>query len=661
MTTPDDISTSDRTGIAELRIRKELRAAAREIDLTPGSELRAVTTGRRRHQRRRRATTFALVTALGAGTAFGIQRLASSGGGERVALDEPELTGADGDDETTGSDAPVAASPSVPDDTATPVPGTAPAATDDTIGDAPLAEIVESDMVWNVVAVDSAEAVSFAQGAFASNEVPGVLLATAPGRSNQYEPTWWSTEDGITWQPLPLDVPIGRVEGAVFDGASVYAVGTAPGIAASDPNPFVLASSDDRGVTWDQITLPVDTNAGRELPLVRGVSAGATPIPIEGGTLVIVTRWFDLDWDKLAAESGKVSGGIWGFDATGATFMDSSDCAQGDTELVELGATFTATTVPAGAMSEQCGLTTYSWDELDLPAETLALVQGGQTQGFRVVGGEVTEVDVPAGAYVAGMVGGRVRLSTADGQSYVATETGAIVESEQGLGDPSWPVGERDGVLYSTASRNSAFGGWNDLFGAGTDGSWTWADWGELYGADMLATRVSSGVTAAGLTAVASVVPDPLAADGGAEITTEGITIRRASQRSGPEFSYADSGEAIPLSSVRADPSNGDIVVLDAAGGETARLRGEVVGAMLYGGFAPDASVQPTWYVETSTDAAHVAVQSLADLLGVTDDDISSVPRISTDGTNAIVVVTMDERDADGVPKQLVLVGTPRT
>ncbi|MGH9132837.1 MAG: hypothetical protein ACRDZZ_02795 [Ilumatobacteraceae bacterium] len=44
----------------------------------------------------------------------------------------------------------------------------------------------------------------------------------------------------------------------------------------------------------------------------------------------------------------------------------------------------------------------------------------------------------------------------------------------------------------------------------------------------------------------------------------------------------------------------------------------------------------------------------------VADAEIASIAHISTSGTKVVVTVRLAERDAAGVPKQLLLVGTPR-
>ena len=53
----------------------------------------------------------------------------------------------------------------------------------------------------------------------------------------------------------------------------MYAVGTAPGIAKTESNPLMLGVSDDGGITWRDVELPVDTNADRDCDTHRNLDA----------------------------------------------------------------------------------------------------------------------------------------------------------------------------------------------------------------------------------------------------------------------------------------------------------------------------------------------------------------------------------------------------
>ena len=102
----------------------------------------------------------------------------------------------------------------------------------------------------------------------------------------------------------------------------------------------------------------------------------------------------------------------------------------------------------------------------------------------------------------------------------------------------------------------------------------------------------------------------------------------------------------------------GGVIITDADGNQMATLDGPTFQSVLNG---PDVGRDiDDFLVAVSADGVHVSVESIPELLGVDASDISSVPRISAAGNTTVIAVTLKERNADGVPRQLVLVGTPR-
>ena len=113
-------------------------------------------------------------------------------------------------------------------------------------------------------------------------------------------------------------------------------------------------------------------------------------------------------------------------------------------------------------------------------------------------------------------------------------------------------------------------------------------------------------------------------------------------------------GEVVPLERLRYGP--GGIEVLD--------VDGNVIAAL------DPSEIEPVWgccaddrgrgfYVATSADGRHVALESIAELLDVAESEISSVARVTPVGDTVTIAVTMNDRHPDGTPRQLVLVGTP--
>ena len=64
------------------------------------------------------------------------------------------------------------------------------------------------------------------------------------------------------WTPTDFDPPFASFERTAFAAGTIYNVGTAPGVAASEPNPLLVTLSTDDGATWQQVEMPVDTHAG---------------------------------------------------------------------------------------------------------------------------------------------------------------------------------------------------------------------------------------------------------------------------------------------------------------------------------------------------------------------------------------------------------------
>jgi hypothetical protein len=66
------------------------------------------------------------------------------------------------------------------------------------------------------------------------------------------------------------------------------------------------------------------------------------------------------------------------------------------------------------------------------------------------------------------------------------------------------------------------------------------------------------------------------------------------------------------------------------------------------------------WVIRRTSDGVRWSQESVAELLGVDDADITSVQCVHTAGEQVVVAVNTKPSTVDGVPRQLVLVGTPR-
>ena len=83
-------------------------------------------------------------------------------------------------------------------------------------------------------------------------------------------------------------------------GSRLIAVGTAPGIAAEQPNPLQLKIAGIESADWNTVDLPIDTHALRQLPMIS--SAYETSVsPVAGGALVSVTPRVGVDVVEVAS------------------------------------------------------------------------------------------------------------------------------------------------------------------------------------------------------------------------------------------------------------------------------------------------------------------------------------------------------------------------
>lgn len=643
--------------LTEQRLARDLRAAASGVPIAPGSEVAVVATGRRRRHRRRQANAIMLVAATGFGTALTIRQLARTGESS-VATDTLPI---DLPTESTGS-VPESAvpAPTAPIDTSVApetTPGSVPLET--AVGDIPPAQIVASNMTWTVIEPDSTQAVGYGNVMLAASG-PAVALATSPGRSNDYTPQLWRSDDGVSWSPIDVDVPFGSLDRARFAGDKVYVVGTAPGIPMSQPNPLLFGVSGDDGGLWDQVELPVDTNAGRDLPYVKGLSSTAAVYPLEDGAAVILYSGAMLDWDAIAEQLGvPATDALAGYSTPEGVYV-ATDPGCPDT-------TVTVGTVPVfgqGAFEMPppdgpCG-NLVTWDAIGVPQETVDLAFGLTPREFLVVGDQVTEIAVPDGVrgnyYYNDPT--KALFSSDDGRWYVMGDDGVMVETASGPYG-GYPVGSNDGTMFVQISPDGGRFGTNST-GVGTSvqgGPWTYTDWSDLVGEDQVAFSQQAAVTGAGLVQIFQAAPDGIAAQGGIAVSSGGFTASRATAKSPVVITNDATGESIDLT--RVFFGDRGVIITDADGNQIGTMDGPTFQSILSD--PRNNGVIDDFLVAVSADGEHVSVDSISGLLGVDPSTISWVPRISSAGNTTVIAVTMKERNADGVPRQLVLVGTPNS
>jgi hypothetical protein len=631
--------------------RRHLHAASHHIHLAPGSELATIRTAHRRRTRGRTLTCAAAALAVGGGTFVAIQQLGKTSPGSFSTSDEPGATSPDIEfappATRTPATEPVVEVPA----SATPAGG-APTGTDTVLTPAVPAE---SRYTWAAITPAAAEAVSgFWQGRF-----PGVVLATAPGRVDDtapgaYDPVPYYSADGVTFERLDLTIP-GDLRPVVAAGDSIYAIGTAPGIAATEPNPLRAVVSTDRGATWNTFVLPVDAAAPDPPMLATGVAASA--LPIEAGVAVIVDEYVGIDHRQLPAEWRNR---VVGQTDAGLQVRDDRDCLPAPVATiapsVEGGLTATATT-PA----DECSTTLMTWEQIGVPAESVAaLAAGHSTRVFLVTARGPVEIELPDGMrHVSSHPDARESI-------FYMSATDGGDEVYELLADGSWhrldipPLAGHGGPLArsDTHAFMQAYVERGSAIGVAAAGSaWAYTDLAPLFGEFKLADTYSLAAGPDGMAGITAVRDDEVAAAGGQTITVDDATMHRDRANQDPYFVDETTGEVVPPERVRPlrEP-RADGVVLEILAADGSVLAG-FTDAQVHGLEIWDDT--PEWYVTTSEDGVNVAVESIADLLGVAQSDIRSVGPPRVIGRQLVLPVLTNETNPDGSPVQRLLVGTP--
>jgi hypothetical protein len=568
------------------RLARHLDDAAAATRLRPGSTTGVVRTARRRSARRRQLTAAASVVAIGGVTVVGVQELSSTSG--------PEITTGD---------------PASQPDAAAPAPAPAEPR--------PSSGTVEPQLAWRAVQPDSAAAVGNSVGAASrfGSTFPGALVSTSPaGTDEDGLFRLWRSEDGVTFSQTGTSPPIGSLLNGAAIGSHVYAFGTAPGVAATEPNPLLASISDDGGTTWDQVTLPVDTNRLRNLPGVNSVGTQGTVARTEAGTLIAVTTYAGTDLQDLVPGTPLLS-----FGTNGAEVVVNGEC--------QLSAEVTAPPVvletePAlGERPDGCVTELRTWEELGVDAELAAAATGGLSTLLHSADGRTfTELASPTGAPVVSL--------------YLPSTTEPIVVTRDGAASRLWRLDPNltwvelpmpFGDIYTVLQVNNrltavhANGDPNErMLAVSTfDGAtWQTVNLGALVEG---ATEVHAiGAGDAGIALAVLVAPTPATANTVPEATTTIVS---------PVATDAGS-EGVAPTGTQVPPTRS----------------GEA----------------PEWYVLHSTDGVDWSVEDLRDLLGPEAIGLPSVQRIGSTGNQLMITVSMSTETGTTPSTQTVLVGTPK-
>ncbi len=663
---------SDFGPTVERRLRVHLGESAERITLADLEPSRVRRAARQRTIRRHRTMVGGVAAATVVGMLVGVQAL--SGGGSGLRTVEAPSNASDGTlDSTVVGRVPVVSSP---------------------------AQLGGPAFVWKTIEAEQSQSIVSTFGGGGTQTFPGLAVSTSPGRSNDYDnitPSVWRTSDGVTWEQTDLGLPFGnnRLWESVASGGHLFALGTAPGIAATEPNPLQVAVAGIDSTEWTVSELPFDTNSLPELPfVVHGVEQQLGPV--DGGVVVAVTPSANLNAVELAEASD-----VFGIEqlmqiGPDGVSVTSDSCNAGDyapTSTVVLSATgspistvppsasattpdgaSTASTEPVdtgpdrtAADSSECELAELTWHELGVPAESVAALRGSATTFFLVgADGTATPIESPTpGAHFSSVGNGTSAefVTTdsfgnwaADGSMYRFTGGGwqTLPMTFSNWANPPLRLG---GATVGFGYPNSDGANGPMFTTVGDDGSTSFVDTAPLFDEYSMVSVNSASVAAGHWVSAVSTTRDEIAAAGGLELTVDGLTVRQASMSRSPVFIDNATGAEIPESNLQY--GNDDTI--------TARnSAGDVIGTVSWDDIRRlsdpyESSTPPTaeWSIVATADGTTFARESVAELLGVEPTAIHYVSRMSSDGTQVVVVVTLNDRHPDDSRKQVTLVGTP--
>jgi hypothetical protein len=682
---------------AEQAIADQLQRQARTLDVGDTAVANVVRRGRQRAERRKVAVGVAAVVAL-SGTAIGAIQFLSRPVAHRVI----PSTDPDGGQGTTPA-------------------GTLPGAS----ANEQLTPVtrVDSNLVWNSVVPGSAEALGSdmwnPSPTTLGDHPPYLAWSTSPGKAsnpgdNQYVPILYRSDDGIHWQvagAASFTQPKVSMRGTGSRNGRMFAFGTAAAtapIAKGGSGDVVVDVSDDQGASWRHITLPIDlrglaSSAGVQTVGFQGgmaaSEAGVVAIGVPNivfkpsvygptGTLIV-----ERDGAKRVAYPTCYDANVT---PTTVSYVGgySNQSATSTTNVVPADVTGTTisyppNTVPAcptDSITQPSVLTPWS----DLGVDPSAVAAMFTPRAFVSTDGEhFVEGSFPS--LPDGYQLGRVVVAASDSgfvataqlYSQVGPQLSKVYSSPDGLAwtDSDMPTGQYDFINVLANGTIIAFGfampnqpsgpGMSYPFVAvSTDGvAWSKMTLSSLLTpADGKSAQLNlwlAGAGPQGLTAVATINVDAAAEAGGLSIERDGVRLTMTESRTQTMVATdVATGEELGRTDPKNPPDSHTALAFDSSG--NIRL------------LAPDGTVRVAF---TSQDVENLIIQqapatSKTLILHTTDginwsrDELKSV--VGADGyspsrvqvtKNNVLVSLIDpaSRDAAGVAKTVVLVGTPKS
>jgi hypothetical protein len=686
--------------LAEQHLADQLQRQARSLDVGDTALATVVRRGRQRSEHRKVAVGVAVVVAL-SGTVIGTIQLLSRPVEHRIK--------ASTDSEPGEGSVPTGTLPGVTDGAElTPVNRVDSNLVWDSVEPGSTEALGSS--FWNTVGV--------------SQSPPYLAWSTTPGKTSDqtFRPTLYRSDDGIHWtaaggesfkQPQVSARGLGIRDGRMF--AFGTAAATAP-IAMGGGGDVVVDVSDDQGASWRNIVLPID---------LRGLasSAGVQSVGFQGGMAAsdvgvvavgVPSLVFDSSvYDRFAsgivptrdgvisfgsvtcgsdtgptisvqggfavASSTTITGEVVAGTAPAATVAAVTPTVSPTTIGYTYGAGCTATSPP-----QQSDIIPWS----DLGVDSAAVAAMFTPRVFVSTDGEhFTEGSFPAlpDGYQPGQF---TVVTTANG--YAATEqlynpnsgggvAAKLYTSTDGLTwtEADMPVGQYDSVNFLPNGTIVAFA--NAMPGApssqpftavSTDG----VEWSKMSLAGLLDVAdgksaeinvFMAGAGPTGIAAVATISTDAAAEAGGLSVEKDGVRLTLTSSRyramtatdiaTGDEIGSLDS-RILPTSDARlVYASDGGVQVVSPDRTVRVTFDAQTLGAL---------------FDEANANTYKNVVLHSSDGINWSRDDVKPIAGFDTYGATRIQVtegnvlvsfVDPNTRDAQQIPKTVVLVGTPKS
>jgi hypothetical protein len=672
---------------SEQDLADRLQRHARAVDIGETAVATVVARGRQRAEHRRVVVGIAAVVAL-SGTVIGTIQVLSKPVSHRV---QP-ATDSDPSDEVTPNVS-IAGEPST--DELTPVTR------------------VESNMLWNVVEPGSTEALGsiiWDNSAVAGQKPPYLAWSSAPGKTispagqQDFIPTLYRSEDGIHWTPAggeSFTQPDISMRGVGSRNGRMFAFGTA---AATAPIPnggggeVVVDVSDDQGETWRNITLPIDLRGLASSDGIQSVGFQGDMVASDAGVVAVGVPTVNIDQSAFSGGNGayipRRNGAIsmtyptCGREATASTI--SSPAGFSKTAATAPAATAPAATAPADTEPADCdagGAPQQSdlipWSELGVDPTAIAamftprvfvstdgenFVEGtfpALPDGYQMGQLDITAIDSGfiATAQLYDQLGGATVSKL-----YTSTDGMAWTESDM-------PAGQYNFINVLTDGTIVAFGydltGPQPLTAVSKDGvEWSKMTLSSLIDADDGKSAQLNvwlaGAGPGGITVIAAVDVDVAAEAGGLSIEKDGVRLTMTESRfqsmvatdieSGEELGRWDGGTPPDADA----PLGPDVLV----GGfhvlsEDGSVRVQFTDADMQGLYQQQGTFRSETVALHSTDGTNWSRDDVASIVGF---DAFGTTRVQVTDSNVLVsLVDSNTRDAAGLPKTVVLVGTAKS